>query len=310
MTMNKRRTKVVALIIYACLVAISCKKKSSDLPSEVQNLSKYKGEIHGHRGDRGSFPENTIPACISALKKKVDFIEIDVVISKDHQVVVSHEPYMHHILMNTPDGGVIDEANQLNYNLFTMTADSIKTYVAGNLPHPQFKSQQPTKTYKPTLVGLIDTLNIYAEQFNLPEPKFNIELKSNPNLYGKYQPKPGQFVELLMQTLKDKEMIDRVQLQSFDLAVLEYLHENYPDMPLNYLVGKGNLDENLAKLSFRPQAYAVHFELLKSVKDVEAIKNKGMKAVVWTVNEKKQIAQMKNWGVDVIITDYPERALF
>ncbi len=105
-------------------------------------------------------------------------------------------------------------------------------------------------------------------------------------------------------------MIDRVQLQSFDLAVLEYLHENYPDMPLNYLVGKGNLDENLAKLSFKPQAYAVHFELLKSVKDVEEIKNKGMKAVVLTVNEKKQIAQMKNWGVDVIITDYPERALF
>ena len=77
-------------------------------------------EIQGHRGDRGNFPENTIPAFLSAIKKGVDVIEMDVVISKDHQVVVSHEPFMSSLYMLQPNGEPISKENEKDFNLFQM----------------------------------------------------------------------------------------------------------------------------------------------------------------------------------------------
>ncbi|MCX6297040.1 MAG: glycerophosphodiester phosphodiesterase family protein, partial [Bacteroidetes bacterium] len=60
-------------------------------------------EIHGHRGFRGKYPENTLTAFKEAAKAGVDYIELDVIISKDSQVVVSHEPWFNATTCSYPN---------------------------------------------------------------------------------------------------------------------------------------------------------------------------------------------------------------
>lgn len=89
-------------------------------------------EVQGHRGDRGNFPENTIPAFLSAVKKGADVIELDVVISKDQKVVVSHETFMSSQYMLDLEGKPITKEKEKSYNLYEMTYDSIKKFDSGS----------------------------------------------------------------------------------------------------------------------------------------------------------------------------------
>ncbi|WP_304037525.1 glycerophosphodiester phosphodiesterase family protein, partial [Mesonia mobilis] len=106
-----------------------------------------KVEIHGHRGDRGHFPENSIPAFLSALQKGVDVIEMDVVISKDKKVVVSHEPFMASLYMLQPNGKSILKNEEKNFNLYQMDYEVIKQFDGGSKINPKFLQQQKIKTY-------------------------------------------------------------------------------------------------------------------------------------------------------------------
>src|SRR5687768_9204987 len=87
-----------AVVLMAC----QCATKST-------TPQKHTVEVQGHRGDRGNFPENTIPAFLSAVKKGVAVIELDVVISKDQKVVVSHETFMSAQYMSDPAGNPISK---------------------------------------------------------------------------------------------------------------------------------------------------------------------------------------------------------
>src|ERR1700754_4160892 len=50
--------------------------------------------VHAHRGGRASRPENTIPAFQFAIDHKVDALELDLAVTKDNVLVVSHSPYL------------------------------------------------------------------------------------------------------------------------------------------------------------------------------------------------------------------------
>src|SRR6218665_3230775 len=70
----------------------------------------------GHRGCRGLMPENTVPAMIKALQLGVNTLELDVVISEDKKVLVSHDTYMSAEIALRPDGTTMttEEAKQVN----------------------------------------------------------------------------------------------------------------------------------------------------------------------------------------------------
>jgi glycerophosphoryl diester phosphodiesterase len=63
--------------------------------------------IQGHRGCRGLFPENSLPAFTHALELGVRVLEMDVVLSADGKVVVSHEPYMNARYASHPSGEAV-----------------------------------------------------------------------------------------------------------------------------------------------------------------------------------------------------------
>lgn len=307
--MKKSNLFIIFLIYISC--AFSCKKNDREEIAEINTINPKNTEviIQGHRGDRGNFPENSIPAFLSAVKKGVPVMELDIAISKDHQVVVSHEPFMHHTYVLQPNGDSISKADEKSFNLYKMPYDSIKKFDAGSKGNIKFPKQLKQKTYKPLLSEVIDTVTWYINKNQLPEIKYNIEIKSIPAQYGIYQPQPEEFVDLVMQVIQDKNIKVNFNLQSFDLQVLEVLNRKHPAVAIAFLVAEGEISENLKKLSFQPDIYSPHFKLITDKNVVEKVHQKEMKLIPWTVNKQQDIMRMKTLGVDGIITDYPERAL-
>ena len=156
---------------------VSCKTENKKSETQTQK-TVTKIEVQGHRGDRGNFPENSLPAFISAVKKGVDVIELDVVISKDNKVVVSHEPFMSSLYVLTPAGNSIAKKDEKSYNLYTMMYDSIKKFDGGSKGNKNFTQQDKIKVYKPLLSEVLDSVENYIAANKLKPVKYNIEIKS------------------------------------------------------------------------------------------------------------------------------------
>ena len=75
-------------------------------------------EIQGHRGYRGGMPENTLAGFIKALEIGVHTLEMDLVISKDHEVVVTYEPCFSQHISTRPKGEVITKKTEKQHNLY------------------------------------------------------------------------------------------------------------------------------------------------------------------------------------------------
>ncbi|MBZ9631268.1 glycerophosphodiester phosphodiesterase [Salegentibacter sp. LM13S] len=301
---------IKAVVLSFLVVAIGC-KNNQEQDEEIQEtqLENVTIQVQGHRGDRGNFPENSISAFISAVKKGADVIELDVVISKDKNVVVSHEPFMHSLYVLTPSGDTISEENQENFNLYEMTYDSIRKFDVGSKGNRLFPNQQKQKTFKPLLTEAIDSVENFIKQNNLEEVKYNIELKSSENKYGSYQPEPKEFVKLVMREIHEKELQKKINLQSFDVNILNEIHQSYPEVETAYLVFTEGIQKNLDLLDFKPEIYSPNYGLVKDSAFVDSIKSMDMHLIPWTINEKEAIKKMIALEVDAIITDYPERVL-
>ncbi|WP_264538153.1 glycerophosphodiester phosphodiesterase family protein [Flavobacterium sp. N1736] len=265
-------------------------------------------EVQGHRGDRGNFPENTIPAFLSAVKKGAAVIELDVVISKDQKVVVSHEPFMAAQYMSDLVGKPIKKDKEKSYNLYEMTYDSIKRFDSGSRGNAAFPAQQKIKTYKPLLSEVIDSVENYITRNKLKPVKYNIEIKSEKEDYDKRQPQPALFSAMVMKIIKNKGIEEKINIQSFDPAVLNVMHKMYPKTKIAFLVGEGTFVKNLSMLDFIPEIYSPHYKLLNN-DEVASIRSLKIRIIPWTVNEDKDIDHMLNLKVDGIITDYPEKVL-
>lgn len=290
------------------ILMFSCKNKTEE-KEETKAIAQTTIEIQGHRGDRGNFPENSLPAFISAVKKGVEVLELDVVISKDKKVIVSHEPYMSSLYVLTPQGDTIPRAKERTFNLYNMTYDSIKEFDAGSQGNRNFPEQQKIKTYKPLLAEVIDSVESFVSAEGLPRVKYNIELKSVEKDYNVYQPEPEEFIELVMEVLKSREIANRMNIQSFDVNILNAMNSKYPEIELSYLVSNKGIKKNLSQLNFTPEIYSPNFSLVENEEFVDSIKSMDMKLIPWTVNEPGDIKEMINLNVDGIITDYPERVI-
>ena len=278
--------------------------------SEVQN-SPLGGwgsfDKQGHRGGRGLMPENTIPAMMNAIGLGVTTLEMDVCISKDNKVFLSHEPFFNHEITMLPDGGFIPEKNERLFNMYQMDYDSIIKYDVGLTPHPRFPNQQKMKAAKPLLADVFKAVKEYMMTAKRPYPFFNIETKTLPEGDNIYHPLPGQFVELLMAVIKENQMEDFVIIQSFDFRSLQYLHKHYPKIKTAMLIeadNKSSFRKQIKDLGFTPTIYSPESSLvirglIKECHDLN------IEIIPWTVNDKKEIERFKKMGVDGIITDYP-----
>lgn len=259
-------------------------------------------DIQGHRGCRGLLPENTIPAFLKAIDLGVNTLELDVAVSKDNMVVVSHEPFMSRTICLDVEGNKIPKSDDKKYNLYQMTFDNIKQFDCGLKPHPRYIKQEKIKAYKPSLQEVIQE----AKTKN-PTIKFNIEIKAKPKYDGVFTPKPKAFVELVLEVVNKNDAFNETNLQSFDLRILEEIKKQSPEMIIALLVDENeSILEKLNQLSFTPEIISPYYKLL-DVKTIRNLQTENFKVIPWTVNKKEDLQQMIAFGVDGIITDYPNR---
>lgn len=261
----------------------------------------------GHRGCRGLMPENTIPAMLKALDLGVTTLEMDISISKDKKLFLSHEPFFNHEITTKPDGSFIEAKEERSYNMYQMTYDSIIKYDVGLKPHPRFPEQEKLKAVKPLLADVFDAVKEYMMTRKRPFPYYNIETKCLPATDNVYHPAPAEFVELLMTVIKEKQMEDYVIIQSFDFRTLQYLHLHYPNIKTAMLIeadNKNSFRKQIKDLGFTPAIYSPDFLLVTDllIKNCHAL---NIKIIPWTADDKQKIEELKKMGVDGIITDYP-----
>lgn len=261
-------------------------------------------EVQGHRGCRGLLPENTLPAFAKAIKLGVHTLELDLAVSKDGIVVVSHEPYMSKTICLMPDGSEISESQGQEFNLFNLTFEEIQAFDCGSKVHPRFLQQQLLKTAKPSLAQVFE----FAEVQN-PTIKYNIEIKAHPDYDNVYTPNPQEFVRLVLEQINKYKVFNRTNLQSFDLRVLEEIKRQAPSMPVAVLIEEDEAIWTKTKsLSFSPEIISPYFKLLDA-ETVRNLKAENFKVIPWTVNDIQDMQQMIDFGVDAIITDYPDRLI-
>jgi glycerophosphoryl diester phosphodiesterase len=262
----------------------------------------------GHRGCRGLMPENTIPAMLKAIDLGVTTLEMDAVITKDGQVVLSHEPFFNHEISTKEDGSYVSEQEEKQLNIYHYTYEEVKRFDVGLKPHPRFPLQEKIKAVKPLLSEVIDSVENYCRLHKKQPVFYNIETKSDPSTDNNYHPAPADFVRILMQVVESKNISRRVVIQSFDFRTLKIMHEKYPKIKTAMLIedfDKRTLQEQLQSLGFVPSIYSPEQSLVTTrlIKDCH---EKKMKVIPWTINEKEKIQQLRSMGVDGIITDYPD----
>ena len=271
----------------------------------LEKEQKFDFDLQGHRGARGLSPENTIQAFNKALDLGVNTLELDVVISKDNKVVVSHEPWLNEEVTLDAKGNKITKETALAFNMYKNNYRKIKSYDVGSIGNPKFLEQRKEIAYKPLLSEVIT----FAEAKN-SEIRYNVEIKSTPTDEEKgYQPSVAEFSNLVIEQLKNSKLpLERITVQSFDPRVLEYIHKTYPEFTLAFLTYQNNFETNLKMLSFVPEIYSPYFILLNK-EEVKNIHNKNMKVIPWTVNKKEDMVNLLHMDVDGIITDYPNIAI-
>lgn len=264
-------------------------------------------DIQGHRGCRGLLPENTIPAFIRAIDLEVTTLELDVVITADGDVLLSHEPFMSHEICLMPDGSPILESKEKELNIYKMSTATAQSFSCGEIVHPRFREQHLMKVYKPLLSEVIDSVENYLQSNNLPSVNYNIETKCTPEGDNIFHPAPEVFADSVMSVLSSKGIIERCFIQSFDVRTLQYLKSTNSKVKLVLLVeNTAGIRKNLKNLGFTPDVYSPYY-LLLTKKKVQSLHRKGMKVIPWTVNEEKAMKSLVNMGVDGIITDYPDK---
>ena len=264
-------------------------------------------DIQGHRGCRGLMPENTIQGFMEALKIGANTLEMDVVISGDGQVVVSHEPWMSPEICLSPDGSIMGK-NEMP-NLFQMKYEEICQYDCGRKVSHHFPVRKSMNAVKPLLSEVINRVEKYILWNSFRPVQYNIEIKSSPEWDNVFQPKPEETVLKVYDLIRSKNIQRRCTIQSVDLRPLQIFRRIAPQMRLSLLVENDcSVTDNLDALGFKPDVYSPDFRLVDTAM-IQAVHHAEMKIIPWTVNEILDMNELIQMGVDGLITDYPDVAV-
>ena len=252
-------------------------------------------------------PENTIPAFLKALEFPVlRTLELDLAVSKDGQLVLSHEPWFYAAITTLPNGDTLRPADEPQHLLYNLSIAQIQQYDVGMRPHPRFPEQRKLPAFKPTLQQIIDTVRA-VNPARAAGIQWNIEIKSKPEWDGIRTPPVDSFAQLLVRFLQQNQLVAQTVVQSFDVRALQAVHRLDPSIRLVLLVENiKSVDDNLATLGFVPAVYSPSHVLV----DPELVRRchqHGMRVIPWTVNEPDAMRRLIRMGVDGIITDYPDR---
>jgi glycerophosphoryl diester phosphodiesterase len=291
------------LLFFASFV--SCSQPNTQKKMTAEQSASF--DWQGHRGARGLLPENTLPSFLKALEyPQVATLELDLAVSQDSLLVVSHEPWMSHHICSHPDGRPVEESEEGGLVFFQMPYSLIKQFDCGSRGNARFPTQEAMAAYKPLLSEVVEAAEAFCVAQSREKPRYNIEIKIQPDYDGIKTPGPEAFARLVLEEIERLGIKERACVQSFDVRPLQVLHRLDSTLFLALLIDNPNgVAANLAELGFTPQAYSPYYQLVTDnvVKTAHA---HGMKIIPWTVNDTASMKALIALGVDGIITDYPD----
>lgn len=259
-------------------------------------------EIQGHRGTRGLRPENTLSSFSAAIDAGVDALELDLLMTKDGELVIYHDFYVNEELCTYLDGTQITSPPPLIYSL---TLAALKQFDCGSKKNPLFPRQKliPKETI-PTLKQLFSMISSSSHP-NAKKVCLNLEIKGDPTA-PELTADPESFVRKLLDVVNGSGFKQRVYYSSFDPRMLEEVHKLDPNATLAFLK-EGDL-EGLVEMASQIGAAIVspEHDFLKNREDVKFLQEHGFKVIAWTVNDPNRCIELAQMGVDGIITDYPQ----
>ena len=244
--------------------------------------------VHGHRGARAVLPENTMPTFEYAIGAGVDVLELDLAVTKDNVVVVSHDPYLNPTICKDVQGKVA---------IRNLTFAELQRYDCGARQNPLFPKQKPVPG---TRIPRFDDVLALADRGNF---HFNVETK----IFAKWPeltPSPEDFARLVLEAVKKRGLVDRVILQSFDYRTLHAMKKLEPRMRLSALFDSASKPFVEIARDAGASIVSPKYPLVTKA-EVDAAHAAGLQVVPWTANTREDWAKLVDAGVDAIISDDP-----
>jgi glycerophosphoryl diester phosphodiesterase len=286
-------------------------------------------DLQGHRGARGLMPENTLPAFAYALSLGVTTLELDVAVSADGVVVVSHDTRLNPALTRGADGAWLGTRGPV---ISSLTYAQLKAYDVGRLnPANRYARRFATQTaVDRTRIPTLAAVFALVRRAGNETVRFNIETKLKPT-EPELTPAPDAFVRSVLDVIRREKMTSRVAVQSFDWRTLQAVQRQAPEIPTVYLSAQQRWLDNIHRGQPGPSPWTAGFDVddhagsvarvIKAAggaiwspyhKEVDAAQLRearalGLKVVVWTVNKPTRMDVLLDLGVDGIISDYPDR---
>ena len=282
-------------------------------------------DLQGHRGARGLLPENTLPAYQEALRIGVSTLEMDVGVSSDGVVVVSHDRALNPEITRDAQGQWIAAPILVN----SLTFQTLQSFDVGRInPASAYAQRFPQQT--PLDGARMPALGDVFEAFQSSALHFNIETKISPE-HPDETVSPQVFVDALLAVVHGHGMAQRVIIQSFDWRTLALVQQQAPGMRTACLTAQQRWTNNITPQPGRPcwtgsvaaQNYADVPSMVKAagssiwspyfgdltVALVTQAQSMGLRVIPWTVNSVADLHSMIAMGVDGLITDYPDLAV-
>ena len=244
--------------------------------------------VHGHRGARTVRPENTLPAFEYAVEAGADFVELDLAVTRDNVLVVSHDPVVNAEICTGPG-----PARPIR----EMSAAELGRWDCGSKRNPAFPKQQPVPGAK---IPTFDEVLSLASRGSFG---INIEIKSFPDK-PQYTPPPEEFARLVAGAVRRHKLERRVIVQSFDFRPLLAMKKIAPELKLAALWSSGPRDFVSIAREAGTAIVAPQFALV-TPEQVRAAHQAGLEVVPWTANTPADWDRLIAAQVDAIITDDP-----
>jgi glycerophosphoryl diester phosphodiesterase len=238
--------------------------------------------IAAHRGGAGLWPENSLQGFRSSLGLGVDVLELDLHLTADGEVVVIHDP-------------TLDRT--------TTGAGAVRGATLAELRALRLRTREGAVTAEPVpafaeVLGLVGAVEVMPEIKNGPE-----------------RSRYDGIEEKVVALLQAHGMLARATVQAFDPETIRRVRALEPSVRTMLLVGRGRVEQARAQPSaavgWAREAGATDLGMDHRLIDpgvVRAAREAKIRLSAWTVNEDADLRRMIDLGVDVIMTDYPDRA--
>jgi len=303
---------------------VACASAFLALPARARTAF----DLQAHRGARGLLPENSLPGFAYVLGLGVTTLELDIAITKDRELVISHDPALNPDITRDPGGNFLAARGPA---IVTLTYAELAKYDVGRIKPGTsyartFAEQKPVDgTRIPKLKELFDVVKAAKNE----EVKFAIETKVTP--HGAHETvEPVEFARLVLKAVRDAGVAQRTSILSFDWRTLQVVQKEAPGMETVYLSMQrpGSID-NIAADNPQGSAWTAGFQFKdhgsvpKMVKaagghtwscfwrdltadKVREAQSLGLKVLAWTINDPDAMRQFMDMGVDGIVTDRPD----